>query len=458
MPPKKAINRPTTPAAQLPDTAADTRKIPVDLLKNLRGAALLAALAEVYASKVTNTDGKHIEMGNNFFGAEERDTASLLQSMLRGKGAFSALFDQVPTPAGHDLYLREHLTGGHGLWIAGKHFDKIVLSRSAFKQRASARATGRALYDNASETILCNCKKAMSLVSKLVPKVITLGEDNSVVGYASGETEEDFLCYINDGMYSLLNESPIVDGSALVVSLDDDEVMTSFEDGEDNLGSSELLRVLNGDNDEEEDIEEIELSETVDAGEATHTDKQFKPFGVVAPTNYRFPGYFAFACFGPTRGVYFLDLLNPSGNSVEQLKVGKKTSRVDHREKEAKKLKCKREYSASRGIRMETKVQLASIAQSEESASMRQKESRIAIIVSIIASKEKARDCKMQLLAHADDKQKLFRDIDSLNDTIDALNDELKQLSDEKRESSKIVQAVMREAEESMGVEGNNSN
>ena len=59
-------------------------------------------------------------------------------------------------------------------------------------------------------------------------------------------------------MYSLLNESPIVDGSALVVSLDDDEVMTSFEDGEDNLGSSKLLRVLNGDNDEEEDIEEIE--------------------------------------------------------------------------------------------------------------------------------------------------------------------------------------------------------
>jgi hypothetical protein len=65
---------------------------------------------------------------------------------------------------------------------------------------------------------------------------------------------------------------------------------------------------------------------------------------------------------------------------------------------------------------------------------------------------------RCSFLAHADDKQKLFCDIDSLNDTIDALNDELKQLSDEKRESSKIVQAVMREAEESMGVEGNNSN
>jgi predicted nuclease with TOPRIM domain len=101
---------------------------------------------------------------------------------------------------------------------------------------------------------------------------------------------------------------------------------------------------------------------------------------------------------------------------------------------------------------METKVQLASIAQSEELASMRRKESRIAVIVSIIASKEKARDCKMQLLAHAEEKEKILCDIDSLNDTIDSLNDELKQLSDEKREISKIVQAVMREAEESMGV------
>jgi hypothetical protein len=121
--------------------------------------------------------------------------------MLKGEGTFSALFYLVPTPAGNDLYLREHLTGGRGLWVVGRHFDEIVLSRSAFKQKTSARVTVRTLYDNASDIILCNCKKAMSLLSKLVPKVITLGKDNSVVGHASGETEEDFLQYINDGIH-----------------------------------------------------------------------------------------------------------------------------------------------------------------------------------------------------------------------------------------------------------------
>jgi hypothetical protein len=95
MPPKKANSCPATPAShQLHESATDL----VDLLKNLRGAALLAALAEVYATKVTNTDGKHIEIENNFFGAPERDTASLLQLMLGGEGPFSVLFDQVQTP------------------------------------------------------------------------------------------------------------------------------------------------------------------------------------------------------------------------------------------------------------------------------------------------------------------------------------------------------------------------
>ena len=77
------------------------------------------------------------------------------------------------------------------------------------------------------------------------------------------------------------------------------------------------------------------------------------------------------------------------------MKDGKQTSRVTQREKEAKKQKCEREYGPSRRIRMEMKVQLASIAQSEESALMRQKESQIAAIVSIISSKEKTRECKI---------------------------------------------------------------
>ena len=444
--PSKKTSRPSTPAVQLPPSACDTRKIPNDTLKNIRGAVLLAAIAEVYQSKITNTEAKYIEMEKNFFGAEESNVASLLKKMTQGAGAFAALFDMHPTPAGHDLYLRDHFTGGLGMWICGKHFDEIVLSRSALKTKTSARAIGRTLYDNASDVILCNCKKAMSLLPKLAPKVVTLGDDNSVVGYASGEKEEDFLRYVNDGMYAMLTEQAPADPMPDLPVPDD----PNYEEGNEsvngeNLTSTELSEELNrGDNEGETD--------SFDLTEGHVPDKDFVPFGVVAPPDYRFPGYFAFACFGPTRGVYYSSLLNPKGNSKDSLEVGKKTSRVAQREEEAKRQKYERGYNPSRGFGMETKVQLASVAQSDEAASMRQREARIAAIVSIIASNEKTRDCKMQLLSHVDNKQQLLTQIDNINESIDSLNNELKELSEEKRERSKIVKAVMKEAEESMGL------
>ena len=78
---------------------------------------------------------------------------------------------------------------------------------------------------------------------------------------------------------------------------------------------------------------------------------------------------------------------------------------------------------------MDTKVQIASVAQSKKSALMREREGQIAAIVSIITSKEKTRDSKRQLLTHVDDKSQLFWGIDSLNVVIDFLTDELKELS-----------------------------
>ncbi len=89
---------------------------------------------------------------------------------------------------------------------------------------------------------------------------------------------------------------------------------------------------------------------------------------------------------------------------------------------------------------------------------MREREAKIAMLVSIISSKEKTHECKMQLLNHFDDKAQMLQDIESLNVTIDSLSNELKELSAEKRETSKIVLAVMREAEQSMGIEYDDDN
>lgn len=65
---------------------------------------------------------------------------------------------------------------------------------SVFKTKTLNCISGRTMYDNASDVILFNNKKAMSLLPKLTPKVVH--EDNSIVRFALGETEEDFLQYI----------------------------------------------------------------------------------------------------------------------------------------------------------------------------------------------------------------------------------------------------------------------
>lgn len=93
-------------------------------------------------------------------------------------------------------------------------------------------------------------------------------------------------------------------------------------------------------------------------------------------------------------------------------------------------------------------MQIACIAQSKESALIRERE---AAIISIISSKEKMHHCKMQLLTCVDDKHNCSA-IDSPNVAIDSLNDELKVPSTVKRGTSRIVCAVIREAEVCMGI------
>ena len=106
-----------TPA--LPKQGADPSKIPDLVLRNIRGAAAFAALNEVFATKVTNNDGKRIEMAKHFWGDEECNTGSCLRKLLDGREAFAALFDLVPTPRGMISMLENIFPGGLGIGLLG---------------------------------------------------------------------------------------------------------------------------------------------------------------------------------------------------------------------------------------------------------------------------------------------------------------------------------------------------
>lgn len=307
--------------------------------------------------------------------------------------------------------------------------------------------SGRTLYDNA-KTILANCKKAQSLVPKLVNKVVLLGEDGTVVDYLSGLNEERFLSYINDGMYVMLKKKDkTTDSAEGEVAADEEEVAAEADE--------DAASVDDPNNLSSEDIAEAAAGEP-GGTQNFRWDDEWKPFGQKAPPSYRFPGYCAFACFGPSSSIYFNRLINPNGNNKEEKKLGK-TGRKVQREQEAKKAKHERENGTDRGLTLDNKIKLAHLAQQDESNAQRDKDTRLIALKSAIKSLEDARKSKETLLSvdglPNELKSSLLIEINELNNKILKLNDEMLELGKEGRKGSKIVAAVMKEAEKRMGID-----
>lgn len=95
----------------------------------------------------------------------------------------------------------------------------------------------------------------MSLVSKLVPKIIMLGDDGFIVGHASGEEEDDFLWNINGSMYMMLKKAPPDRDNTLgVKNLDGDDASVNHPE---NLTTSEIGEAVHGDEPEGEEAKEL---------------------------------------------------------------------------------------------------------------------------------------------------------------------------------------------------------
>ncbi len=76
-------------------------------------------------------------------------------------------------------------------------------------------------------SVLQSIKKSLAIVPKLLPRIVIIGKNCVVVGYASGKNKSSFLQHIDDGMYALTTKE---DSSSLLcedTSDDDDEILGS---------------------------------------------------------------------------------------------------------------------------------------------------------------------------------------------------------------------------------------
>ncbi len=108
--------------------------------------------------------------------------------------------------------------GDLSTYIAGVHFTADDINTFGIK-----KMKGHALW-SMGLTVLQSIKKALSIVPKLLPRIVIIDKNCGVVGYASGKNESLFMQHINNGMFALMKKEG---GTLLVENASDgnDEIL-----------------------------------------------------------------------------------------------------------------------------------------------------------------------------------------------------------------------------------------
>ena len=393
-----------------------------------------------------------------------------MNKVVNGSEAFWNLYEELSAENGMDLIIKDHVHGSGEYIFAGRHFDSSILSLVHFTKPDNGNISGTGLLE-AGKKVLKNCKKALSLMRKLNGKIVKLNDRQEVTDYFSGEKEVDLMRHINDGMYMMLNNEknnesgmndPVLNIANREEVVANGEEVASVEGiakgaqtnghaggGRDSNGEVETTNVnrsddLFGDNDNVsidglDDIEGLDVSSV--------PNKDWIPFGGTAPPPYRFPGYIAFACFGP-HTPYLSVLLSTKGNSVEK-KKNHAGGREAIREEQTKRQRVERNHGTHLGMNMQAKVHVASIAQNEDGADMRDKEGRFAALATLIQSKSSMSERKLrqsELTSVESKKESLLQASIDLDDEILVLETQIHNRMKEKRKRNGLVAHVMEQA------------
>jgi len=264
-------------------------------------------------------------------------------------------------------------------------------------------------------------------------KVINLGKNIQVLGYASGKSFENFIQFINNGMYSLsLKEGK---GAANLDSDDDNEVLGQA------VCDDEVEKKL------DDDVQEVTTELSLDS---------WNPFDSAdAPEGYIFFGKLAFLCLGPASD-FFSETLSSKGRQVTSVEDKKSMGRAAMLKEVTARAAVNRNVGGSdRGMSLATKASFGFMAQNEDDAVQRHRDMRWATITKMIYTTQKMIDVKMTL---ADSMvgngmgDELRMSVLKMMEKIEKWNEELELMMAEKRESNPIVGRVLEHAAHSMGL------
>ena len=221
-------------------------------------------------------------------------------------------------------------------YVAGVHFTAKMIGTKSH-QKLSRLSLWRAGLD-----VSRSIKKAMAILPKLDVKVVNLGKNLQVLGYASGRNFENFIQYIDNGMYSLsLKEGK---GAANLESDDDNEV----------LGQVACDGVIGKVDDD--DVQEV-TEQNLDSWNPFDSDD--------APEGYLFFGKLSFLCLGPASD-FFSETLSSKGKQVTSVEEKKSMGRAAMLKEVTARATVNRDVGGSdRGMLIATKASFGFMAKTK---------------------------------------------------------------------------------------------
>ena len=312
-------------------------------------------------------------------------------------------------------------------YVAGVHFTAKMIGTKSHK-----KLSGGSLW-RAGLDVARSIKKAMAILPKLDVKVVNLGKNLHVLGYASGKNFGNFIQYIDNGMYSLsLKEGK---GAANLEESDDDNEV---------LGKVACDGVIGKlDND---DVQEV-TEQNLDSWNPFDSDD--------APEGYLFFGKLSFLCLGPASD-FFSETLSSKGCQVTSVEDKKSMGRAAMLKEVTGRATVNRDVGGSdRGMSLATKASFGFMVQNEDDAVQRHLDMRWATITKLIDTTQKMIDVKMRLADSMEGNgmgDELRMSVFKMMEKIEKWNEEMERMMEEKWESNPIVGRVLEHAARSMGL------
>ena len=416
-----------------PKKKAKSTKATTAIIRELRRVAAFQAQLYIFTKvEKSKADLRYLLIEEQFHGCPKKRIKGACEQLIDGSGAFSLLYDIREGEKNVELVLKTSCCGRDtaSSYLAGVHFTADDLRYFGINKKVN----GRALWAMGL-SVLRSIKKALAIVPKLSPRIVSIDKSCAVIGYASGHNEQSFMQLIDNGMFNM-DEAIVVDGCE--GSDDDNEVLGSVS----KMGMPISREDIDGD---------------VPAEENSIKTTEWDPFlrgSVMAPEGFTYLGKLSFLCFGPT-SKFFAATLAMGGQSNHTVAERKEGSRKAQRKVNTERADTDREVGIDRGMTQNARMQCAFMAQNEDDAIQRHRDLRMVMLTKSIESTERLVDLKMKMydrMGEAGGDTYSLTGINVLMEKLEQLNADLEKMVSEVRFTNPIVGNVLDNAKIAMGL------